>query len=90
MAELRTWTLEWDEDGYYVGAQPHDAVSVLGDDESVEVVEKAAVDEERKRMLDLLERAEAVLSLTVGPGPPAVLPDVRALLREHGRLGGQA
>lgn len=62
------------------------------DDEDVEVVEKAPVDAERERMLDLLERARGVLCrLEVridaehsGRSPLRV--EIETLLVEHGRL----
>jgi hypothetical protein len=55
----------------------------------IEVIEKAPVDAERERLLDLLERFDTwcIVANTKEPESAAVLADVKALLREYGRLG---
>jgi hypothetical protein len=96
----RTWTL-WicNECGLTTASFPprglcysvkvHDNYSMT----QVEVVEKASVDVERERLLDLLERVEDWLQVPDYMGysdlvsARQVEADVKTVLREYGRLG---
>jgi hypothetical protein len=77
----RTWILQPDGCWWKVTSgdwsdEPHPA-------ETIEVIEKALVDDERERLLDLLERLlsdDASTAYSAGG-------DADALLREYGRLG---
>lgn len=83
----RIWTLEGDEDDVIVTG------ALLDDGEEYVVVEKAPVDAERERLLDLLENQGDFLdTVTQWTGSdPDELHEYReaidAVLREYGRLG---
>lgn len=80
----RTFTLAWVAKNGRRTWRVVDARFGGPEDEHVKVIEKASVDAERERMLELLERAEKALRICA---PGEIWKEVKQALCEHGRLG---
>lgn len=83
MAEPRTFTLAWVAKNGRRTWRVVDARFGGPEDERVKVVEKAPVDAEQERMLDLLGRAEKALRVCA---PGEIWKEVKQVLRDHGCL----
>lgn len=87
----RTWALMMCRPSGEDGVEEYPAAidgPDLGWDERVEVVEKAPVDAERERMLDLLERIY-VAYMTYSDAGEHAARATQGLLEKHGRLSGE-